>query len=164
MKIPFLKKKVDVVKLFDTRPQETVEENLARQIAEKQAAVEQAEASPDLAPATLEGLKRKYHYKGVSIRVRWEYGGRYGKTLKDLGVKRGDQVVLVPEPIENDPESVSVYWNSTLIGYMVNSRMRGMVADWYAAQKPVLAYVNGLYEWFDILLDVAFYGYVPKKD
>lgn len=163
MKIPFIKKKLEIGKLFDTAPRETIAENLNRQISEKQAAVERAEANPDLAPETLDGQKRKYHYKGVDIRVHWQYGGRYGKTLKDLNVKRGDQLILVPEPTEDDPESVSVYWQNILIGYMKGGRMRGMVADWYAAKKPVLAYVNDLYEWFDILVDIAFYGYVPKK-
>ena len=163
MKIPLLKKKIDVEKLFDTRPAETLEEKIDRQVAEKRAEMEKAESSPDLAPAALDGQKRKYYYKAVEMRVHWQYGGRYGKTLQDLRIKRGDQLLLVPEPIENDPESVSVYWNNVLIGYMKGGRMRGMVADWYAAQKPVLAYVNGLYEWFDILIDVAFYGYVPKK-
>lgn len=158
---PFAKKQK--VKTLEVRNADEVVQDLTKQIEDKRAAVATAEANPDLAPEAVGGQKRKYHYKGVEMRVHWQYGGRYGKTLQDLRVKRGDQLLLVPEPIENDPESVSVYWNNVLIGYMKGGRMRGMVADWYAAKKPVLAYVNGLYEWFDILIDVAFYGYVPKK-
>ena len=158
---PFAKKQKS--QPVEVRNADDVARDLAKQIEDKRAAVATAEANPDLTPEVMDGQKRKYHYKGVEIRVHWQYGGRYGKTLKDLGVKRGDLVVLIPEPTEEDPENVSVYWNRTLIGFMKGGRMRSMVADWRNAKKPVLSYVNDLYEWFDILLDVAFYGYVPKK-
>ena len=158
---PFSKKQK--AKTVEIRNADEIAQDLTKQIEEKRAAAAAAEANPDQAPEAVDGQKRKYHYKGVEIRVHWQYGGRYGKTLNDLGVKRGDPVVLLPEPSQEDPDNVSVYWNGVLIGFMKGGRMRSMVTDWRNAKKPVLAFVNDLYKWFDILLDVAFYGYVPKK-
>ena len=136
---------------------------LDAQVARKKAEEAAAEAAPELAPEVLGGKKRKYHYKSVDIRVAWQYNGRYGKTLSDLGIVRGDLLQLVPEPQENDPESVSVYWKNVCIGYMHGNRMRNMVIDWTSNGKPVAAYVNGLFPQYQILIEVAFYGYVPKK-
>ena len=159
-------------KLFSTKPEPKRVESLPpdeiinalnKQLEEKAAARSEAQGNQELTPEVLEGKKRKYHYKDVEIRVRWEYGGRYGKTLKDLGVKPGDPVHLSPEPLEDDPENVSVYWNGTKIGFMKTNRMRNMVSSWRAAGYPVAAFVNTLNDAFDVLLEIAFYGYVKKS-
>lgn len=131
----------------------------ARERQEERAA---AEAADDLAPESIDGKDRRYHYKDVEIYVSWQYGGRYDGTLEGLGIKRGDPVQLVPAPTEEDAENVSVVWNGTEIGVMKQNRMRTMVRQWREKGYPIFSAVNGLYPWHKAFFEIAFYGYVRR--
>lgn len=136
---------------------------LAVQIEEKAAERESAEAAEALAPEEMKGEKRKYHYKAVEITVFWQYGGRYGKSLASEGMKRGDIVRLKHAPTEEDPKRVVVIWGRKTIGEMKANRMRDMVLSWQKAGLPIFSAVNGLYPWYKAFFEIAFYGYVKKK-
>ena len=119
-------------------------------------------ASPDLSPNIIDGHKRRYHYKDVNVIIIWQYGGMYGKSCESIGMKCGDKVQLLPHPEKDDPESIGIIWNDTLVGLMKANRMRDMVHQWQAANLPVLAVVSQVGGEHKLLLELAFYGYVPK--
>lgn len=150
-------------KLKKKPPQESGYEKAMRELETKQKEEETAKNAKDLAPETMNGLERSYHYKDVDIRVSWKYGGRYGGTLKDLRIKRGDQLRLVKTPTEDDADNVSVFWKKTEVGFMRGNRMRGMVAQWQDAGLPIFAAVNLVGEQHKLLAEIAFYGRVKKS-
>lgn len=136
---------------------------LNEQIAKLDAEHDQTINSTDLTPEAVSGKKRKYHYKDVAIWVVWQYGGQYGKSCESIGMRRGDVVELLPLPEnDDDPESISVYWKGTHIGFMKSNRMRTMVHQWKDAGLPVIAIVSHVGGETKILLEFAFYGYIPK--
>lgn len=121
-------------------------------------------ASDDLTPETIGGKRRKYHYKDVNIWVVWQYSGRYGKSCKSAGIKRGDPVQL--RAVNNDPEdpeAIAVYWNGDKIGYMKTNRLRNMVRSWRKARLPIRAIVSQVGGEQKIFLELAFYGNPKTK-
>lgn len=141
---------------------DTDENSFEVQARERQEERAAAEAADGLAPESIDGKGRRYHYKDVEIYVSWQYGGRYDGTLEGLGIKRGDPVQLVPAPTDEDTENVSVVWNGTEIGVMKQNRMRTMVLQWQEKGYPIFSAVNGLYPWHKAFFEIAFYGYVRK--
>lgn len=135
---------------------------LEKQVAAAERERETVEAAPALAPETLGGKKRKYHYKDIAIWITWEYSGQYGKSCESIGMKRGDPVSLVPEPAENDMEAISVYWKGKRIGAMKSNRLRGMVRAWMTDGLPVFCAVSSVGGQSRLMLEFAFYGYSRK--
>lgn len=136
--------------------------DLEDQAKRRQEEREHAEASEDLAPLEMDGKKRKYHYKDVEIVVFWQFGGQYGKSLRDIGMKRGDSVQLVHAPISDDPQRVLVVWDGNEIGELKHNRLREMVLSWKDKGYPVFSAVNGLYAIHKAFFEIAFYGYIRK--
>ena len=126
---------------------------------------EQALSSSDLTPETLMGKKRTYHYKDVNIWVIWKYSGAYGTTCKDIGIRRGHSVDLLPpkdpavlESAGNDPESIAVVWQGIELGTMKSNRLRSMVHQWKSHNLPVVAAVSQVGGEQKIMFEFAFYG------
>jgi hypothetical protein len=136
---------------------------VGEQIRKKEQETETALSAENLTPETMNGKKRSYHYKDVSIYVTWQYSGRYGKTLSDLGMKRGSEVSLILDPQSDDPECVRVCFNDVCIGNMRTSRMRSMVYQWNEKGLPIMAVANSVGGEYKLLLEIAFYGYVRKQ-
>lgn len=139
--------------------------DISRQINAKEREHKTAINSPDLTPATLMDHARKYHYKDVEIIVVWQYGGRYGKTCKSIGIRRGDFLDLKVEsnPGNSDSIGVSVYWKGVHIGYMKENRMQEMVMSWSSSNLPVLAVVSDVGGECKILVEFAFYGSPSRR-
>ena len=138
-------------------------EAVGEQIARKEQETEAALAAEDLTPLTMNGKKRSYHYKDVHIQVSWRYSWRYGKTLSDLGMVRGSSVSLVLAPQDDDPQCVKVCFNDIEIGILGISRLRSMVYQWKERSLPVLAVANSVGGEYKLLIELSFYGYVPRK-
>ena len=135
---------------------------LQQQIQTKQEELDKVLASDDLTPESLGNNHRRYHYKDVNIIVFWQYGGHYGKTCEDIGVRRGDVVDLLPPKNKtDDPEDIAVNWNGIDLGIMKNNRLRSMVHQWKNAGLPVLAIVSQVGGVNKLFIEFAFYGY-PK--
>ena len=136
-----------------------IQADLERQEKER----EQINDMADLTPEVIAGKKRRYHYKDVNIWVKWQYGGRYGKSCESIGIKRGDALDLMPpQEKDNDPESIAICWKGTEIGFMKSNRLRSMVHQWKAEGLPVLAIVTQVGGEQKIYIEFAFYG-SPKK-
>lgn len=137
--------------------------SIDRQIKTKEAEREKAQSNESIAPPSIAGYSKKYHYKDVSVGVVWQYGGHYGKTLQDIGVKRGDRLHLIPEPSEENDRDVSIYHDNIKIGYMYRNRMAAMVYAWSKRNLPIFAVVNSLGKEQRLIIEVAFYGSHNKK-
>lgn len=141
-------------------------------ISESHAEYEESMSTPELAPETIDGLKRTYYYRDYEPFVFWQYSGRYGKSCESIGMKHGDPVQFRLEPYkgENDDETdfdnVSLYWNDINFGLMRRNRLRQMVRDWTKAGNPIYCAVNTVGgEQHHAYLEIAFYGYVkPISD
>lgn len=133
--------------------------DINRQIVQREAERAHVNELPDLTPVACDGHNRKYHYKDVNIRVRWEYSGHYGKSCQSIGMKRGDVLQLLP-PKEKDqePGAVAVVWKGIEIGYMKANRMQDMVHSWQAAKLPVLATVARVGGEEQLYIEISFYG------
>lgn len=134
-----------------------------QQIENKKREKEEALAAEDLTPEKLDGKKRSYHYKDVNIYVTWQYSGHYGKTLSDLGMVRGSAVSLILDPQGDDPECVKVCFDDITIGTMKTNKMRSMVYQWKERALPIMAVANCMGGEYKLLLEIAFYGYAPRK-
>lgn len=140
------------------------------QIEARRSELEQVNTSADLTPETMMGKKRTYHYKDVNIWVIWKYGGAYGTTCEDIGVRRGHTVDLLPpkdpailESAGNDPEAIAVVWRGIELGSMKSNRLRSMVHQWKAQSLPVVAAVSQVGGEHKIMFELAFYGRPRKK-
>lgn len=142
----------------------------AEAMREKEARVQEQEfinSQSALFPPTMGTLSRSYHYQDIEIVLDWRYGGHYGKTCRDIGVKRGDRLDLIVTPIAeesfSDPDNIAVYWNGVNLGRMKNNRLREMVHKWQKAQLPILAAVSNTGDWSKLYLELAFYGKPAPK-
>ncbi len=132
-------------------------------IREEEAEIAQVMASEDLTPERFGNKRRSYHYKDVEIFVYWQYGGHYEKSCESIGMKRGDEVMLVPpKKPSGDPYEIAIRWNGIDIGVMKANRLREMVHKWKLAEMPVIACVSQVGGHFKLLLEFAFYGYPHK--
>ena len=136
---------------------------IEEQIRQKEQETEAALVAEDLTPETMNGKKRYFHYKDVHIQVSWRYGGHYGKTLSDLGMVRGSSLSLILAPQDDDPQCVKVCYNDIEIGVLGISRFQSMVYQWKERSLPVLAVANSVGGEYKLLIELSFYGYVPKK-
>ena len=89
-------------------------------------------ADPDPVPTVtfpdhVNGLKRAYFYPDVNI----------------IPVPDGVSHVVVGEPLtlHDAGDTVQIFQGDSLIGYMEETRLAGMVRDWIKNDDPVLAYV-----------------------
>lgn len=149
---------------LDFLNRKTTLSEIEREVATLEKERNQTLNSDDLTPKVLDGKERRYHYKDINIYVSWQFGGRYGKDCKSIGMKRGDELQL--KLINNDPEdpeAVGVYWNHQRIGSMKSNRLRGMVRDWKAAKLPILAAASHVGGKQKLLLELAFYGAPQSK-
>ena len=149
--------------LFDLIKAKIALHDLNKQGERKDAERTQVNEMVALTPSTYNCLKRRYHYKDVNIRIRWEYSGQYGKSCQSIGMKRGDVLQLLP-PKEKDqePGAVAVVWKGIEVGYMKANRMQDMVHSWQAAKLPVLATVARVGGEEQLYIEFAFYGSPPK--
>lgn len=115
-------------------------------------------SSKDLTPEEVDGYSRSYHYKDVNVWVFWQYGGRYGKTCKSIGMRRGDTVELVPHHRKDDPKQISIRWRDIEVANMKTSRMRDMVHLWKKANLPIRCVVSSVGGEQKLLLEFSFYG------
>lgn len=150
--------------IFDRLKTKIAYHEIDKQIERKEAERALVNEAADLTPPIYNDLKRKYHYKDVNIRVRWEYCGRYGKSCKSIGMKCGDVLQLLPpqDPTE-ELSSVAIVWHGMEIGYMKTNRLQDMVLSWQSAQLPVLAIVSMVGGEEKLYIEFAFYGTPPKK-
>lgn len=150
--------------IFDRIKSKIVYHDIGKQIERKDAERAMVNDSMDLTPPTYNGHTRKYHYKDVNIRVRWEYCGHYGKSCKSIGMKYGDVLdLLPPQDPDEDRNSVAVVWHGKEIGYMKANRLQDMVHSWQAAGLPVLAIVSMVGKEEKLYVEFSFYGTPPKK-
>ena len=123
---------------------------------------EEAQKFPPLAPAEINGYPLTYHYQDVRLNVPWQRGGGYGKSVKSIGVKRGDllKIVFNPKTVddENDPNNVSIKWKNTIIGDMRPNRLRDMVWSWLQAGLPLYCGVTFPAEDRHFYVEFGFYG------
>lgn len=129
-----------------------------RQIHRLEAEREAVVSAPELTPPEVDGYSRSYHYKDVNVWVNWQYGGQYGKSCADIGMRRGDVVELVPHRRKDDPEQVSIRWHGMEVANMKTSRMRKMVRQWQKAKLPIRCVVAAVGGEQKLLLEFAFYG------
>lgn len=112
----------------------------------------------DLTPETYDGLPRSYHYTDVNPYVVWQYGGRYGKTCKSIGIRRGDPIIPRPLSLPDEPKNISLFWKDLEIAHMRSNRLRGMVYQWQENNLPILCKVFRVGGEENLLLEFAFYG------
>ena len=148
---------------MDNLKRRKILKSIDKQIKTKEHERATAQSNAPLAPDTIAGYPKKYHYKDVDIGIVWQYGGHYGKTLKDIGTKRGDRLYLIPEPTEESDREVSVYRDDIKIGYMKRNRMADMVYQWSKSNLPIFAAINHLGKEHKAIIEVAFYGAPSKK-
>lgn len=115
-------------------------------------------SAQDLTPQQADGYARSYHYKDVNVWVDWQYGGQYGKSCASIGMRRGDEVELVPHRRKDDPEQISIRWHGIEVANMKTNRMRSMVHQWQAAKLPVRCAVAAVGGEQKLLLEFSFYG------
>ena len=119
--------------------------------------------APAKAPEQISGHEKSYYYEAVEIWVDWRYGGRYGKDCKDLGIRKGDRLHLVPEPTRDIPKSVSVYWKNTKVGVMKENRLQDMVHQWLDADLPIYCAAAAVGGNEKLQLELCFYGKPGKN-
>lgn len=128
---------------------------------------EEAQKQPQLAPAEINGYELTYHYQDVRLNVPWQLGGRYGKSLNSIGVKRGDPLKIVMNPTtvdeETDPENISIMWKKTVIGDMRPNRLRDMVHTWLHEGLPIYCGVTLPADDRRFFIEFGFYGKPKKK-
>lgn len=149
--------------LMDKLRDKRISKSIEKQIKTMENERATAQSNEPLAPDSIAGYPRRYHYKDVDIGIVWQYGGRYGKTLQDIGTKRGDRLYLIPEPTEEGDRDVSVYRDDIKIGYMKRNRMADMVYQWSKSNLPIFAAINYLGKEHKAIIEVAFYGAPSKK-
>lgn len=136
--------------------------NIIAQAQQKGLEHDAAISSTSLAPSTIARKELSYHYQDVEIVISWKYCGSYGKTVKSLGVKRGDTFELVFDHEEEDRDSVAVVWYGETVGHMRENRMRDMVRKWKRAKYPVFCAASHVGGESKLLLEFAFYGYISN--
>lgn len=140
------------------------------ELANEQAAYDSYMQLPQLAPEELGGYPLTYHYKDVNLRVANRVNGEFenGNTsVKRLGIKRGDMLLLVPNNIAvtgvEDLENVAVYWGNIQLGDMRMNRMRIMVRQWLANSLPVYCAMGKPTDDRDFFVEIGFYGKPSSK-
>lgn len=116
-----------------------------------------------LAPDIIAQHKRNYHYPDVEIWVNWQYGGFYGKSCENAGIKRGNMLDLIYDPNPDDPDAIAVVWEDQVIGHLKSNRLRGMVRQWQSEDLPIFCAVSHVGGETKILIELAFYGFVKYK-
>ncbi len=121
-----------------------------------------AQEKPQLAPSEMDGQNLTYHYQDVMINVPWQLSGQYGKSVKSIGVKRGDVLSFAFDPHtineEYDKNNVSITWRGVRLGDMYPNRLRDMVRKWAYAGLPIYCGVSLPSNDRHFYIEFGFYG------
>ena len=121
-----------------------------------------AQKMPRLAPSEMAGHSLTYHYQDVRIDVPWQLCGHYGKSVKSIGVKRGDILSIAFDPHtineEYDKDNVALMWRGVRLGDMNHNRLRDMVRKWTRADLPIYCGVTLPSDDRHFYIEFGFYG------
>lgn len=121
-----------------------------------------AQEMPQLAPSEVNGYRLTYHYQDVRINVPWRLSGHYGKSVKSIGVKRGDILSIAFDPHtineEYDKDNIALVWKGVRLGDMNSNRLRDMVRKWTHAGLPIYCGVTLPADDRHFFIEFGFYG------
>lgn len=111
-----------------------------------------------LAPETLEGKERTYHYQDVRVYVKKQLLPPSEESIRSIGVRRGDDLKLTPRTTAKGVQSITIGWQRRTLGTMKPSQLWQMVWDWMADGLPVCCKVASTGGKEGLLIELGFYG------